>query len=269
MGILSWYDEPTEISNICNTDYLLALDENGTDCMSNIDPFNIHTQWFTITGILFDLQFYDEAREDIIQLKNKYWFDAVFNKKRVVFHSREIRKKQGPFNPKIINYDQFIYDLEEVISSLPIKIYSTNLNKLHHKLRYVNPFPVYDLCVEYLLERFCFEMKRQKKTGTILLESRGNNEDKQVLEKIKKLVDIGNDFSDKDTFGVIDGVYFNKKRTKDNQMSYWPLEIADICSYSIHKYIKSNIEDNFFCYIEDKIYGYPNYDGKGLKIFPK
>lgn len=62
MGILSWYDEPTEISKIYNTDYLLALDENGTDCMSNIDPFNIHTQWFTITGILFDLQFYDEAR---------------------------------------------------------------------------------------------------------------------------------------------------------------------------------------------------------------
>lgn len=266
---MEWYDEPTEIANISNTDFLLAVDENGLDSLTNINPFNKHTHWFTVTGILFDLKYYNDIKEDIITLKNRYWEEGFFYDKRVVLHSREIRKKQGPFNPKIIDFDMFVEDMQELVSGLPIKVYSSNVNKLNHKLKYVTPFPVYELCIEYIFERFCFEMKRQRKTGTVLLESRGFKEDKLVLEKVKRLINFGNDYSNKDTFSVIDGVYFNKKRTSDNQMSYWPLEVADIYSYSIHNFVKNNVKDDFFEYFEEKIYGYPDYDGKGLKIFPK
>lgn len=47
------------------------------------------------------------------------------------------------------------------------------------------------------------------------------------------------------------------------------LEIADLFSYPIHKFIKRNVKDKAFLMFENKIVGYPNYKNKGIKIFPQ
>lgn len=67
---------------------------------------------------------------------------------------------------------------------------------------------------------------------------------------------------------MIRGVYFNPKRTEDKLLSYWPLELSDIISYSIFSKIKTNSINTTFENIEEKILGFPNYQGKGMKIFP-
>lgn len=106
-------------------------------------------------------------------------------------------------------------------------------------------------------------------TGVLVLESRGINEDRIILEQLKLLLENGNDYFDCDDFNNIKGVYFNPKRTKNKKKSYWQLELADLYSYSVHKFVKTNEKDANFLAFEDKIMGFPNYEGKGIKIFPK
>lgn len=42
------------------------------------------------------------------------------------------------------------------------------------------------------------------------------------------------------------------------------IELADLCSYPIFKYIKTGQKDIAFKTIENKLMGYPEYEGKGI-----
>ncbi len=57
----------------------------------------------------------------------------------------EILEKRGAFNPKLINYDDFRNDLNELLSSLPIQVVATLINKKKHVNKYLYPYPVYSL----------------------------------------------------------------------------------------------------------------------------
>ena len=74
--------------------------------------------------------------------------------------------------------------------------------------------------------------------------------------------------SSKELRTKIDGVYFNPKWNEEYSSTYVGLEITDLFSYPIYKYIKRNTKDKAFLIFEDKIVGYPNYENKGIKIFP-
>lgn len=273
---MGWKDKPTAINNLeIDGGYIFAIDENGTSILPESIPFmdesekDPNKQWLTLTGIMINLEEYNLIQKNVIDLKNKYWRNGLFKDKRVVFHSRDIRKKQGAFNPKIIDYDSFMFDLRKLLSDSKYKIFSINVDKYRHVNQYVTPHPVYELSAEFILERFCFELQSRLKKGIILFESRGEHEDKELLEKVLSVISEGNDFSRPKHFNRIEGVYFNPKRTEDEKLSYWVLELADIVSYKIHRYIKNDERDELFNSIEKKIYKYPNHYGKGLKIFPR
>lgn len=63
-------------------------------------------------------------------------------------------------------------------------------------------------------------------------------------------------------------MYFNPKWNEEYSSTYVGLEITDLFSYPIHKYVKRNTKDKAFLTFEDKIVGYPNYKNKGIKTFP-
>ncbi|WP_251865430.1 DUF3800 domain-containing protein [Enterococcus malodoratus] len=265
---MDWKSEPAIIDSLSDVDCLLAIDENGTSTLKNAHLLNDNNKLFTITGTYFDMNYYNQIMEQVVEFKESFWLNGMYKEKRVLLHSKDLRKKQGAFNPKIVDYPDLINELDELLSSLPIKIYSASIDKRAHFAKYVTPFPVYELGVEFIIERFCFELRRKGKKGIVLLESRGRKEDYFVLEKMKKLLETGNDYNDCDNFSNIIGVYFNPKRTRNGKQSYWPLEISDIISYRIHNYVKTGVKDSGFVYIEDKIFGYPSYEGRGIKTFP-
>lgn len=265
---MEWYEKPSILEELNNVDYVFSIDENGTSTLNSASIFTNDNKWFTLTGVLIDIQKFNNIKENFLSLKHKYWKKGLYEEKRVVFHSKEIRKKQGPFNPKIIDIDSFTDDLNSILSDMPIRIYSTSIDKSRHRSQYITPYPVYELGMEFIIERFCFEMRRLKKNGVVVLESRGLKEDNLILHKMKKLISSGNEYSDKENFNCISGVYFNPKRTLDGTMSYWPLEVSDLISYSIYQYVKLEKETDIFHAIKTKIYGYPDIQGKGLKIFP-
>ncbi|WP_158256562.1 DUF3800 domain-containing protein [Staphylococcus xylosus] len=265
---MEWQEKPCEINFIGGVDCVFAIDENGTSSFTKSKKFNKNNKLFTITGIHIQLENFEDIKNDVRVMKEKYWKDGMFKNERVVFHSKDIRKKQGAFNPKLINHNNFVDDLHKLLNNLPVKIYSTTIDKEELCEKYITPFSPYEIGVEFILERICFDLRRQNKTGVIILESRGRIEDTIVLKKIIKLLREGNDFNDMGNFSVIKGVYFNPKRTKDKLLSYWPLELSDIISYSIFSKIRSQKSNLIFKNIERKILGFPNYHGKGMKIFP-
>lgn len=65
-------------------------------------------------------------------------------------------------------------------------------------------------------------------------------------------------------------MYFNGKWDKqsNNLKSHWILELADLYCYPIFKYGKDGTHDLAFSTLEEKLSGFPNYHGIGIKQFP-
>ncbi|UOK57381.1 DUF3800 domain-containing protein [Bacillus sp. OVS6] len=276
-----WRERPTVIDYLDESiQSFLSIDENGTTDLAgvrkNILPIltqNDHPdRWFTISGVAIDRNDYMHFKDLISTVKFKHWnqgcYDYKQGNKRVVFHSRDIRKRIGPFNPKLINYPELMEDVSNVVEKTNFKVYSASIDKAMHITKYNTPYPVYDLCLEFILERYCRSLNGKK--GIILLESRGKKEDAVILRYLKGLLDNGNRYWDKSAFECISGVYFNPKwsRHHENKMSFISLELADLVSYPIHKYVKLGVKDKAYEVIEEKISNYPNINGYGLKVFP-
>lgn len=281
--MLHWYDKPTKILSLdSDIEYIMCIDENGSSGnltyvlkqISNEKQLLDDDKYFTITGCIFTKDGYINSKRQIQLLKNKYWNNGVFydhklnREKAVCFHSREIRKHDSCFNDTIINHDEFVIDLSEVMNNIECKIISISIN-LEEYLKKGYTQNVYNVAFDFLLERYMYETD-EKKRGIIMLEARGKDEDAELLKHISKVVNhtgikkIGS----KELNFRICGVYFNPKWNEEYSLTYVGLEIADLFSYPIHKFIKRNVKDKAFLMFENKIVGYPNYKNKGIKIFP-
>ncbi|NLC77909.1 MAG: DUF3800 domain-containing protein [Clostridia bacterium] len=163
-------------------------------------------------------------------------------------------------------------DKEEVILLFlryPITIFSVSIDKVKYCSHYSAAKSPYNLCLTYILERFVYDYMRLEKTAILVLEARGKREDKEVLEHIKGLLDRdGASHSNSVLKQSIVGAYFNGKwgRSHNSLKTYFGLEVAGLCSYPIHKFVKTGKEDKAFECIKTKIYGFPQYYGQGLKI---
>ena len=277
----NWRNRPTSIDFIPkDIDYVISIDENGTSNLKKVcqskktgQPIPKSERHFVVTACLMRTCDIDSSAEMVMTLKRKYWDDALFlyagEKKRVCFHSREIRSGSGAFHPSIIDYGSFICDLTELIEHLPITIYAAHINKVNHVRQYDNPASPYELCMNFLLERIMMNIGVNKRC-VVVLESRGKNEDRELLKQIKFLLDHGNQYNSAESFSKICGVYFNPKWSQEAQCqkSYWALEMADVCSYPIYKHFAHGQSDKAFEVVSAKFKNYPYYWGFGLKTFP-
>ena len=281
--MLHWYDKPTKILSLdSDIEYIMCIDENGSSGnltyvlkqISNEKQLLDDDKYFTITGCIFTKDGYINSKRQIQLLKNKYWNNGVLydhksnREKAVCFHSREIRKHDSCFNDTIINHDEFVIDLSEVMNNIECKIISISIN-LEEYLKKGYTQNVYNVAFDFLLERYMYQTD-EKKRGIIMLEARGKDEDAELLKHISKVVNHTGikKISSKELNFRICGVYFNPKWNEEYSLTYVGLEIADLFSYPIHKFIKRNVKDKAFLMFENKIVGYPNYKNKGIKIFP-
>lgn len=214
------------------------------------------------------------SKKEIVSLKESHWEDGLYNYKgklkRVCFHSHEIRKGKDAFSDIIIDKTKFITDLSNYMMNIEVDIFSSTLDKEAYCERYMNPVNPYDLCMNFILERFVKYYLKSDEKAMIILEARGKTEDEKLLNHIKNIIDNGTYYVSSSYFKKIKGVYFNPKWCKeaDDKKSYFGLEIADLVSYPIHKFNTKNCKDRAFECIEDKIYGFPKYGGRGIKKFP-
>lgn len=278
-----WYDKPTKIRQLNDEiGYIMCIDENGSSNnftyilkqISNGKEVLEDDKFFTITGCIFKKKDYINSKYAIKELKNKYWKNGMFydNKQKrekvVCFHSREIRKHDNCFNESLIDYNGFILDLTNLMKNIECKIISISIN-LYEYLKRGYTHNVYNVAFDFLLERYIYTTDNKKK-GIIILEARGKQEDSKLLEHISKVILKSGTKSIKaiELSNKIKGVYFNPKWNEEYSDTYTGLEIADLYSYPIHKFIKMNKKDKAFLTYENKIDGYPNYINKGIKVFP-
>ena len=277
----NWRNRPTTIDYISkDIDWIVGIDESGTSSLKQVlkakkagEAAVDSERHFTVTAAAIRMSDFVTARDMVMSLKNKYWENALFTykgeEKRVCFHSREIRGRREAFNPELIDYEAFIADLSQLMKDVPVTLYASHIDKVRHVNKYAYPMATYDLCMTFVLERIIWDMG-DGQSCIIVVESRGAREDKELLEYVKRLMVTGTQYCPAWAFQRIKGVYFNPKwcAMAHDKMSYWELELADLCAYPIQKYFVHGTRDKAFQTLLPKISCYPDFRGKGLKSFP-
>lgn len=262
-------------------DYVMFLDENNCEDITNITnkisrslPVSNDEKFFTLTGCIIERNEYIKLRNSFNQLKNKYWENGKYiakngQKTYVCFHSNDIRRRQIPFNQGQIDCEIFGKELFETIKEIDFKIISITINIYEYLLQNYK-LSLYHTSFDFLLERLIYSLPNNKKVA-LMFEARGKKEDKRLHEHICTVIkNTGvRNITSIELLDKIAGVYFNPKWKGENNPPYTGLELADLCSYPIHKFIKTGNKDKAFNAIEEKIDCYPEYMGKGIKIFPK
>lgn len=282
--MVDWTTRPTLIEYWPEgVEYILGLDENGTSNtkgikkkLKNGKTIPLNEKEFTLTGVVLNKDNYSELIKNINEIKYDYWDQGLYKygdtKKRVCFHSSEIRKRDAPFNLENPLYRYFMDDLTTVIASTRTAILSCSIDMEKHCRRYSDPYHPYHLAIEFILERYCGRLNHHRKNGIIILESRGRKEDKFVLKHIVKIKNEGTFYKSSSHFRHLEGAYFNPKWSvaQESKASFVILELADLISYPIHKFARSGYatKDLAFESIEKKLLNYPHYMGSGLKKFP-
>lgn len=287
---MAWRNRPRSIDYCPNeSEYIMFVDENGDNdlkyikkCLANNSSPDINNVFFTVTGCIIHKEHLKNLIEDITILKNKYWESGLYtykNKtKRVCLHSRDIRKKDGPFLLDKNTYSNFMNDLTNFLESIDTKIISININKEKLCRKYNDPFDPYEISSEFLIERYVKFLLENNTQGIIMLEARGSKEDRMLLQHLKGVIKLGTGNSDRkyvkstDFIKSIKGIYFNPKWAPryDLKKSYFGLEITDLFSHPIHNYVRSSytVKNRPYEVLESKLMNYPHHLGFGLKTFP-
>lgn len=271
-----WNKKPT-INNFWNKDmdYIVFLDENNCEDTTYIKkkildklPIDKDENFFTLTGCIISPQEYVKLKNSFLKLKFKYWENGKYYNKNnqltyVCFHSNDIRRKQIPFNDNLINCEIFGKELFETIKSIDFNIISITINIYEYLIQNCG-LNLYHTSCDILLKQLQNFLPNSQKIA-LMFEARGKKEDLNLHKHICSI--IGTDTIKKISNKIV-GVYFNPKWKNENTPPYAGLELADLCSYPIHKYIKNGTKDKSFLAIEQKLAYYPDYINSGIKIFP-
>ena len=187
----------------------------------------------------------------------------------VVLHTRDIVKKVGPFNfGTATKYNKFLDSLSSVISMIKCRIISVTFD-LYSYVKQNYKYDPYEVAFDIILKCLYKNVSQNKKIA-LVFESRGKNEDKSLYKHIYKIINIT---GCKDTTRSIlkhyfDEAFFNHKVSVDGAFAYPGIEMADLCSYPIYRYMRFGTEGKDFDIIKDKIVHHRNGKMVGLRSFP-
>ncbi|UFH55494.1 DUF3800 domain-containing protein [Spirosoma sp. KNUC1025] len=250
--------------------FYLFLDESGDHGMSKIDPnFPI----LLLCGVLISDSKYQLLKQQIEQLKYDLWQDE-----RVILHSRDIRRKEGPFY-LFTQKEKWIYFLSEfnrIVTESTFRVISAVIQKEAYKDRQVaNPLiGVYGHAFTFLIERcvFCLdEVNRDFSPELrVIAESRGTDADLTIAKYLKtiKLSPRGTGFVPSHRINQY-GFSLNFMAKSKNNVG---LQIADLMAYPIARFVIDGYTTNpSFEILKPRIYndGRGNFKGYGLKVFPE
>lgn len=259
-----------------DADYFIFMDENGDSdmkyvayCYNNSIPPDQNSRSFCLSSIMIKSSDVSCVHKSIDELKYKYWPDGKFEYKngkimKVCLHSREIRRSTGPFSQNCIDYNSFQNDLTKLIQKAPFSITSAYIDKylLYNKYTTFARNP-YALAVTFILEQVVKQQLKDTDTVIIVLESRGKKEDPPVRSTIQGMINYGTQSVTQKQFKKIKGIYFDPKRDpEDSDKTFSCLELADLVSYPLYNYCKSNRTGRDYEIVRQKLVQ------NGLRIFP-
>lgn len=241
--------------------YYLFLDECGDQNLSSFDPsFPI----FTLCGIIVSQERLDFITQKINALKKEFWGD-----KKIILHSRDIRKCQNGFE---IFFDldikqKFYNHINDILHEKIYVIVCCSILKEPYIRQYGRLNDVYGLSLSYIMERTVFYLDTLIDNNiclTTIVECRGKKEDKALLDYYNKV-------SDRGTYWVSSTRirnYFKEFEIRRKSENIIGLQIADLVAYPITRHVLDVEAVNMaFDVIKENIY---QQNGKlyGMKVFP-
>lgn len=225
----------------------------------------------TVTALLIPKTIYQEILLPGLDEIKKHFFD----KTKICFHSREIRRKDGIFkiflNEEL--HKEFKIKMNLLLEKSSITLISSSINKIKlvKKAREFykktsNKYNIGDIYlrnVDYVLERIGHFLKSD--TGKIIFETRGKKESKRIQEVLNSAKKNGTFYYPKEHFKGLDGeILFFQKRENING-----LQIVDYCTYPFARHAKNRYDpDNKFFKVLEKYIYKGNYGRYGLKEWP-
>lgn len=242
------------------SDYIIYVDESGDHQLEKIDR---DYPVFVLDFCIFDKKSYvDTVVPQVQALKFDY-----FGHDTVVLHEREIRKQEKPFSflQKEDRRREFMERLNTIIEQTNFTIIATAIRKEKIKERYSSPENIYETSLKFCMERthaFLKEKGQHLLKTHIVVEARGNNEDKELELAFRRIRDGENYQGPMPNFEII----FASKGTNSAG-----LQVADLTARPIGRHVLNPEQTNrSWDIIEKKLRrdGSGQTRGRGLKIFP-
>jgi len=245
--------------------YIVYVDESGDHSLQSIDQ---SYPIFVLAFCVFHKRHYSEA---IVPALEKFKFN-YFGHDQIVLHENEIRKEKGAFNifRSREEKNQFMEELTNIIDYSHFILISCTIDKRQIKNASDPNSNPYDLALGFCLEtlyEFLSEKDQQNKKTHVVVECRGDKEDKELELEFRRICDGNNRQNKNLPFEVL---FAHKKAMSSG------LQLADLVARPIGlKTLRPQQENRAFEVLKSKFYcdgGRKNagngYEGVGMKIYP-
>lgn len=244
--------------------YIVYVDESGDHNLQSLDD---SYPVFVLAFCVFHKRHYSEV---IVPALEKFKFNH-FGHDQVVLHENEIRRRKGLFNifKSRAHQNEFMEELTRIIDFSNFILISTTIDKRALKRQNTedNAYHIaLGLCMETLHE-FLEEKGETEKTTHIVVERRGEKEDKELELEFRRVCDGNNRLGIPLPFEIL---------AADKKVMSSGLQFADLVARPIGlNTLRPDQPNRAFEVLEKKFYCYGGresagngYEGVGMKIYP-
>ena len=246
--------------------FFLFLDESGDHGLSKIDKdFPV----FALCGIIICDLDYKKIKAEFNIIKKHFW-----NDKKVIFHSRDIRKCEKEFKI-LLDYDikqEFYQKLDKSVINGEYSIICSIIDKEKYIKKYgKKKNDVYEIALSFIIERSIFYLDSISSANPgsdisihYIIEMRGKKEDNKLRNHFYRIRDVGTYYITPERMKDYNiQIHFRDKKNNING-----LQLADLIAYPVARYAMDTTRANpAFDIFKSKIYSKGNRRF-GLKIFP-
>ena len=241
---------------------VMFLDESGDHSLTAIDP---QYPMFVLGGVIVDESYAGGELEHRVRRFKR----DLFGREDLVLHTADIARNKNGFERLIdpVFRRRFYDELNVLMRELEYTVVACAIKKDAHLgaygMRAVDP---YMLCLDILVERFCFEIGDIEGGGLIVAEKRDATLDHQLELAWLNLKIQGTGFVQAKTIEArIQGL---RSRPKTDNIA--GLQLADLVVSPIGRFVLGKQTKEDWAIIEAKFRRYKGtYQGAGLVVLPK
>jgi len=233
------------------SDYIVFVDESGSPTLNYIDP------QYPIFVLIFCIVKKDIYADHIQPAIKKLKFE-FFGHDMVVLHANDIRKPKGEFSfllhPERRAY--FMTRINDLMDEAAIHIIAHVINKTALVKKYTQPFDPYYIALRMCLEQLSLFLKEHNQTNKlthILVEGRGEKEDKSLELEFRRILDPSHNWGLARKFPITETPF--ELKFAEKKINSAGLQLADLVGQPIGRHIINPTQNNrAFDIVKSKIW---------------
>jgi hypothetical protein len=207
----------------------MYVDESGDHTYNSY--LNVQDKYLGLTGIIFEIEYYNNYFQPSLEDFKKRIFEPDPDYP-VILHRTDIIDCKSIFH-KLRNktlLKEFNDGLLNLIKEHEFTIISVVINKESHRDFYhEQAYHPYHYCLTAIMERYCYMLRKLGKTGDIMAEARGGEEDKKLKEVYRQVYNNGSFYLKKENCQKF--LTSKELKLKPKYLNIAGLQLADIIAY--------------------------------------